>query len=388
MKTKKKFGLASLCLFLFFSPILEGYSNTYLAIGSVWLGTAVAVIWLVETFFINSVKVNFPLICLIVLSSWMFSTALWSMDAYTSIDHGIRLMMVTILYLMVFDTVRSESNLRIAILAYTAGVTFVSISAFYNIVSGISYANLSNRYSASGFDPNNFGLMLSSAIPLVFYLVSCSGLIMRAISIVVVLFFSLLIISSASRAATFSLIIVLLLCLVPNRVGFRQIIGALGMCLVAFIIFLQFVDLIPDAAIARVSQGALHDSGGGRLDAWGVILRSFGDRPIFGHGAGTTFLVFGIQAHNTFFSTLFEGGLIALSVWSAFIGVSIRYGIRLFMGRASYSEAVLSVSLFPLLIAVSTLNWEYRKSLFVIFAFIAVAHSLRESGSLSRRCLI
>lgn len=388
MKTKKKFGLASLCLFLFLFPVLEGYSNTYLAIGSVWLGTAVAVIWLVETLFVNSVKVNFPLICLIIFSSWMFSTTLWSMDAYTSIGHGIRLMMVTILYLMVFDTVRSESNLRIAILSYTAGVTFVSISAFYNIVSGISYASLSNRYSASGFDPNNFGLILSSAIPLIFYLASRSGLTMRAISIAVVSFYSLLIISSASRAATFSLIIVLILCLFPNRVGIRQIIGVLGTCLVAVIIFLQFGDFIPDAAIARIAQGVSHDSGGGRLDVWRIILSSFVDRPIFGHGAGTTFFVFGVQAHNTFFSTLFEGGLISLAVWSTYIGVSIRYGIRLIIDWSSYSERVLSVSLFPLLIAVSTLNWEYRKSLFVVLAFIAVAHSLRESRSLSRRGLI
>lgn len=380
MSKRKPISFVFLCIYLFCFPVLEGYSNTYFAIGSVGLGGAIAAVWVGETIITRSAYFNLAALVFFLYCLWMLATVAWSFDPGVSIGHCFRLMLVFIFYVIVCDTIRTKAEFVASISVYLSGVLVIAASGFINVYTGSSYADLSNRYSASGFDPNNFGLILASTVPLIFVVMSGKRAGYKIIGLGVLSLFVFLIISSASRAAAISLALVLLMMLVVRLESKMIIKGILagGTVFVFFVFFFQ--DIIPELALDRLFIGVRDDAGGGRADIWMAALNKMEGFFLGGHGAGVTQFLLGDQAHNTFISALFEGGAIAAIGWVCFWLIHLYYGFSISWRKKVLVDRLLVVSIVPVLIAASTLNWEYRKPLFLLLGFVAVSYRLKDNS--------
>lgn len=380
---RKPVSFIFLCIYLFSFTILEGFSNTYFAVGSIGLGGLVAIFWLLESFYLKSFRLNVGSVVLFVFVWWMFATVVWSYDPAVSLGHVFRLLLVLILYVMTFDIIRTNDDLLTAISAYLLGVSIVGVSGFVNVYTGTTYGDLSNRYSASGFDPNNFGLILASAIPLVFISLTKMSIHARVFGLLLIALFMFLIISAASRAGAVALAIVLI-GLMVLRFDAKQLvrISFVG-ALVALVFHFFLSDLVPEMALNRLSMNAGDDAGGGRFDIWSAAVRSLSGSVLEGNGAGVSFSMLGDQAHNTFISALFEGGVIGLFFWVVFWCTHFWYAAVFTLRKQGIVGALLVLSLVPILIAAVTLNWEFRKPLFLVMAFIAIWYKLGSDQSVS-----
>lgn len=379
-EVRKAWSFYALCLFVLTFPMLEGYSNATGGGGTTLLGLLLAVVWLIESLLRRRVRLNQGLVILTLFCIWMVCTSLWSENDEISIGLIFSYVMIFAFYLIVQDVLTSRSDIRMLIAFYLVGVGVLASTAFVNIGAMNTYAELSNRYSADGTDPNNFGMMLATAIPLLLFASDQASARVKVLAIVVMAAVAYLILATASRASA--------ICLVFGMSGFllrarnpRQMWLALFSLSLLAVLFLIFViQYIPEAAYERLIGGVKEIGADDRFKIWGVI---FGDSGHFfqGLGAGVTFDVLGIQAHSTFASAFFEGGLVGASLWVVFWLIHAKYMIKALRFPDKRMTVYLFLSYLILLVAASSLNWEFRKPLYVLMAIYSswLAVQRRES---------
>lgn len=374
----KRISFVALSIFVLAFPILEGFSNTVYPVGSLLLGILVAVIWLLESLITMRIRFSLEARVLFLFTCWMVFTLSWSADAYSSLNSVIRLVSCLILYVLVTDLVDTERRFIVTIYCYLLGVFVISVSAFENISSQSTYNDLSNRYSASGFDPNSFGFISASALPLILIAIHRRKLVTRMVGLVLGVGLIYLIISSASRAAagaTALVVVGMILIFFSARRIFWFLIWTL---IAAAIFYFLFIDIIPDLAIDRLINMKA-DDGGGRLLIWRDAFRMIPDHLLLGHGYGMSLLFLGEQAHNTFVSAFFEGGIVAFLLWSYFWGIHLYRATKNgTIGSKNVFSMALLLSLFSILGAAFTLNWEYRKTMYLIMGLSVAYQEIRK----------
>jgi hypothetical protein len=347
---------------------MEGSANEFGSIGAALPGFFLALFWLLSKLMNRSIGYTNGVFLLLFFCIWMITTFFWSRHQYVTLNAIFSYTMIFVFYWLVSDTIRKQEDFLLAIACYVAGLLLLSMTAITNIADDVGYGGLYNRYSADGTDPNNFGMMLVTSLPLLVILCLLTKKILHiAICIIIFIFFSYLILSTASRTASISLMLVLI---ISPLILSRNLKSFVVNVTIAFVVLLALEavgGIIPENALERLFSGFVILGADERFLVWKDILYLRGIE-IFGIGAGATYAEIGIQAHNTFFSALFEAGLLGFILWALFW---LHHILSLFSLRQRSNMQIRNLLLLTLLllfVASVTLNWEFRKPLFFILA--------------------
>lgn len=361
----KNISFGFLIFYILLFHFMESYSNSLVQVGTYFLALPLVAFWFFETL-VNK-KINFYKLSYVgfIYCLYMLFTCIWSNYIDYSIDYFFRFFSVFLLYIIINDLVSNLDRVFKVIYAYVLGVLPIGINALLNIFSGITYQDLSNRYSADGFDPNNFGIILNITTIFVYILIF-NKKINILFGFLSVCLLSFLILSTGSRASLgiFLLGLVLVLSLFTWRKPLFLPIFIIGFLIFGYFLF----DLIPANSLERALSGVnVEDES--RFIFWKYIVSSVdGIRFIFGYGIGTVVPYFGYNAHNTFVSNFFEGGLIAFILWFIFIFSHYFNIVYFYIKTKNVMLVLFFIAFLAMLGGLFTLNWEFRKDLFILLS--------------------
>lgn len=361
----KKFSYFFLLVYIFFFHILESYSNSAVQIGTYFLAFPLFLCWILESIFSKIGVFYRSELLLIFYIFYALLTCVWSWDINYSFNYFFRFFSVALLYVIMLDLIRDSNRLFQALLVYVLGVLLIALSGLKNIIYNQSYNEWTGRFSANGFDPNNFGIILNIAVIFI-YLLIFNKKIKFIFAVPIIFLFSFLIFSTGSRASLG--VFVLGLFLISLLVGVRKPIILFMFPVFLFIFSDVLFEYIPIDSLNRAMSGVdMQDED--RFLIWRLIIDKVdGFNFLIGHGFGTTVPLIGMNAHNTFISNYFEGGFLGLLSWSAFIFYHYIIIIISIIKTKSFNAIFIFIALIILLGALLTLNWEFRKDLFILFA--------------------
>lgn len=372
----KRWTFYLLIVFVLCFPFLEGLANTIeIPLGTKLLGLLLTLVWLIETLGRRRVRVSFGLILFFAYLALNISSVFWAMDINLSLKRVFGYFQVIIFYWIICDVVSSELEAKILIQAFVIGVVLVVIDAFVNVSSHTMYNEIW-RFSASGTDPNNFGVMVALAVPLAFALGQATVGPRRYFNLVFIPFAVAAIGVSGSRTALFALIPslfwILFYAIGSARLSRIFIIALLGVGTVFLV-----RTLVPTHLFERLGTLSLNETHGfnNRFLIWTVGLEAAAQHPLTGVGAGNFIVTSapflgsgqGMAAHNIFIGSLVELGipglLLLIGLWSWHVLILARTRC----GNFSIKRAIL-LGLLSGLIGSMGLNWEVRKPIYLFWS--------------------
>ena len=321
---------------------------------------------------------NAALLLAALFVAWSAATWFWSLDPDATLRRLRTFAELLAMFWLIWNSCRTPARQRHLIQAYVFGAAAASSLAFWRYLHDRQTYYL--RYAASGFDPNDFGLVLALSVPLALYLALRDRSPRRWIYLLIAPAAIAAVFLTASRASLLATFVSLTFALfawraadVTFRVVSLTLMAALALSLVRFAPAPQRKRLatIPN----EITQGTLHD----RTRIWKSGLKALKQHPILGVGSGAypkavePWLgrpkVAGFQyvAHNTFLSVLVESGAIGFAVFALLLGTLALY---------AWTMPPLERSLWLVVSAawtagVFTLTWEHYKPTWLIMAMIA-----------------
>jgi O-antigen ligase len=312
---------------------------------------------------------HLPLALFVVWSAW---TCLWSHEReLTEQRIGTNIQLLVLLWL-IWQSVREQRQLRIVLQGFVLGACCAALLTVGK--SDGLYAPGDVRYSGTGADPNELGLMMALSLPMAYYLSRTAAtkfgrrfwLVPMPVCIAAVVF-------TASRGASFTTVVALLAISIWHvnsspRMRFAPII--VGVLLLA--VGLAFA---PKANIERIGTLESEISTGhvgSRGAIWKAGLQVFRERPWTGVGAAS--FEFAVEpiigrtlvAHNVYVSVLTETGIIGFLIFSLAIVSCIVMGVHL-----SLPERPLWLIVMLLwCIGVMSLTFEYKKATWAVFGLV------------------
>lgn len=323
---------------------------------------------------------NVALVLAAALVAWSCLTYLWSMDRAATAVRARTLIELLAMLWLIWDQCRGARRQFDLMRAYTLGAVAASSIAFFRYVTN-QQTNY-RRFAATGFDPNDFGLILSLAIPMALYL----GLRERgwlawcfraAVPILAAAVFL-----TASRTALVATFVAFAFAFwtwrrasLPQRALTAAVLLALGLSLFHFGPAPQRNRLATIGT--ELKRGTLHN----RTRIWKTGLKVLKKHPALGVGAAafpeavspwlgkSDSAGFLVVAHNTFLSVLVECGAAGFAVFALLLGT-----LAVFVWMMPATERALwTVMLAVWAVGVSTLTWEHYKPTWLIIALITTA---------------
>ncbi len=320
---------------------------------------------------------NAVLISAALLVAWFALTYFWSLDRPATLLRMKTFAELLALVWLIWDECRGPVRQRQLLAAYVAGAVAASANAFWRYAHHQQTYYL--RYAATGFDPNDFGLILALAVPPALYLMRRERGWLRWFSMSALFAVIPAILLTASRTAMVASFVAFLFAVITWRasdpaykLASAAAIAALaaGPLLLAPAPQRNRLQTLP----AELNRGTFH----GRTRIWKTGLKVLKRHPILGIGSGAypravepwlgTPGVPGAQyvAHNTFLSVLVESGVIGFALFSL-----LAFFLAIFIGAMPFPERALwCVMLAVWAVGVSTLTWEQYKPTWLIVALI------------------
>jgi O-antigen ligase len=372
--TRGRVVFALLSLIAFAIPwentlVLPGLGTISRLLGLVTLPVALFAI-------LHSGRVRMPSAALILMGvfvAWGSLSYWWTTDAEATITAITTWLQCLGLVWLIWELAPQRERLLMLARAYVLG-TLVSCGDTI-----LSYANhstrLYERYAASGFDPNDLGLLLALSLPISFYLATIpryhgAAWLYRLQQVAVIVAIGL----TSSRAALIALIVALSYLPVASLKMTLQQKCSIFMALV--IATGAAMTFLPESSWKRWSgtanelkEGTLSD----RRLIWAVGFEMFRLHPLAGIGAGAfsqgvrSIWPRGQVAHNTFLSVLVEEGVIGLGFLLLLL-LSLALQV---LKLPNPERAVWLLVLATWVVGVNSLTWEPRKSTWFFFALVA-----------------
>lgn len=371
-------------LYLILYPIIEGISNQYLPIGTVALGLIVALVWLAELVNSRSLVFSYGHILLSLFTFWNITSYFWSLDKDRTLERSISLFLVMVIYWVVTDIVHKKDDFARLCYSYSLGALILALTGVYNIIAGNSYNDLSNRYSGIGYDPNNFGIFILSAVPIFDQAIREFRKPSPILSWVFLAFMTIVALSTGSRSALIAAGIINLYMIVSNvslkRNALRSVTALTTFALLLGVTWRAQSTFIPVEALTRASSELAVSGEDERSLIWREAFSMWLDDWLIGVGSNAFYSVsdVGFQIHNTFISALAELGIVGFLIWASLWLAHIALIVR--CGRANRVLAFgLTCAFGCVLIGALTLNWEARKPLYLVWGLIGAA------GAISKR---
>ncbi|QFP75893.1 O-antigen ligase [Deinococcus sp. AJ005] len=377
----KEWSRYLLYMFLILYPITEGFSNDSFPIGNLFVVALLVFLWIIETLRDRRLFITHSSIVLFALSFWTIASFFWSTDQDKTISRIMSLIPIVLVYLIIIDLVRSVAALHRFLYSYCIGAIILALTAVFNIINGVRYEGLYNRFSAIGYDPNNFGIFIMSSVPLFDYLIQTSKPNSLWYSWAYYIFCLSLALSTGSRGAIIcgAIVSLYMLFLRINILKNSKLIIKNMILMLMAIYSLYFLTqyFIPPEALERFSNQIVSSADDSRASIWQESYTLWNNHWLIGIGANTTSsnTVSDTQAHNTFISSFSELGLIGGTLWLIAWIAHIIYAIRIYKTRPNLSIS-LTIAIACVMIGALTLNWEARKPLYIVWAAAASSISI------------
>lgn len=319
---------------------------------------------------------NVPRIPAITLLSayvaWCIATYFWSFDPSNTTIRSITLVSILMMTLSIVISVDKESDIHRIAKWFVYGSIISAISTIQSFL--VKSEAVYQRYAASGFDPNDLGLILSIAIAFCGIATKAPKSRLESLVLNVAPFLMAgAVLLTASRASFLTASIALFYVLLTRMKGSIKAKVAYSLAVALFIYFLP--SIIPNTSFNRlqtisseIQDGNLNN----RSDIWRAAINVNGDHFFAGVGSGafpqaiTKYYPYPIVAHNMFISVLVETGMVGLLLFLAIILLCIYSSFKI----SSFTSRTLLVSCIVLLIGTSALSWEHRKSTWIVLSLM------------------
>lgn len=305
---------------------------------------------------------------------WQIASIMWSMDRSMTMERIKTYVQLVLMIMVLWDLYLTTANIKHGLQAYVWGAYMLIGGTFYNFLLGISFVN-SGRYSAGESNPNDMGLVLALGIPLAWHLImqsQKSDKFYRMLTVLNYLYIPLAIIAiilTASRTSfilIFPSLIFLLFTMKQMKLTIRLLI------MITFLVAaFTLQSFVPSSSFDRLSEtseslatGDLTGRGAIWQQGWAVFLQ----HPLLGVGSGAYASVIPLHQppHNIYLAILTETGIIGFCTFALLLGV---VGYAFYLNPRS-DLLMWGVVLLIWMIGVSALNWEFRKTTWLILTLL------------------
>lgn len=312
-----------------------------------------------------------------IFVAWSAFSWLWSIDPGATVARVATLAQLLAMMWLIWELCRGPRRQAQLMSAYVLGAVVGAGVTFFRY--SMSMQTYYRRYAATGFDPNDFGLILAVAIPFALYLAYRHGGWWQWAWYASGLFVIAALLLTASRTAlicTFVGFLFVPLMWRQLRNGQRLACGVLLGYLIV-----SLVGIAPSASRERLStipgeitQGSMNS----RKTIWKSGARYWLQHPVLGAGAGAypeaVRPELGVPslkdaryvAHNTFLSVSVETGILGFALFTLFLG-TVALSIWTMHGT---ERAFWAVMLLVWCTGVLTLTWEHYKVTWMLFALV------------------
>jgi len=325
---------------------------------------------------------------MVAFALWSCASIIWTVDPESTTVRVLTYLQLLLLAWLIWLLVDNETRVRGLLQSYILGVGVCAIGTITNLMSGHGYSALedvdgeirhSDRYTATGLNPNDLGLMLALSIPMTFYLLvrrkqSPALSLLRWIQFVLCVAAVLLTGSRGGLLATLAALVAFPLTYryLPRwqkGIAIAACVGAVacGVFLVPPDTWQRFFNLGTE-----ISKGTMTH----RTQIWVASVDVFRDHPILGVGsAAHPMAIVGILArplvaHNTFLSVLVELGIPGELLLVGLLGAAFYCAWRM----RGLERILWVVSLATWCVGVCGGTWEYRKTTWFLISLL-VAHA-------------
>ena len=323
---------------------------------------------------------NAALLLAILFVAWSAASWFWSLDPSATVRRIRTFAELLAMFWLIWNSCRTPERQRHLMQAYVFGAVAASGVAFWRYLHHHQTYYL--RYAASGFDPNDFGLVLAISVPLALYLALREPRPLRWIYLAMVPIVMAAVLLTASRASLIATFVAFTFTFFTWRAADRTfrvvslvLMAALGLSLVRFAPAPQRNRLatIP----TEITRGTLHD----RTRIWKAGLKVLKQHKMIGVGSGAypeavepwlgKPMVAGFQyvAHNTFLSVLVECGMVGFAIYALLLATLLFFILTL----PPLERSLWLVVAGSWAVGVFTLTWEHYKPTWLIMAMITTA---------------
>ena len=319
--------------------------------------------------------------------AWNAVSYFWSSDPIKTFARASTYLQLVLLAWLIWQEARTSRACVALMKAYIAGTAFACADAIitrHPVHGGVA------RFSIG--DPNDFGVVVVIAMIMAYHVaVTASSRLTRMMCSLFLPLGALAIFMTASRTAVIALGVATLVMLCDARNFRARRLAVIG--LMAAIMALVVVHSVSQSQLERIASTRSEVAGGSldqRTTQWAMSVRTFGEHPILGIGAGTfrdvSLQATGVSspAHSVFLGVLADTGVPGLILFVAVL-VTLIPGFAQLAGNTR--RAWIAIGLVWLLGAF-TLSWEHRKiTWFLVFLLVAqIAASREERASRKSPC--
>lgn len=307
---------------------------------------------------------------------WVSFTIFWSYNIQNSLTVWLTAIQIILMIQLINEVVDTKNDLLFLIKAFLLGIFTSVISIILSFINGVSYTIYDLRFTAFGTDPNDVGVTLAIAIPILWYLILNEK--DKVFLLISKIFFPLIIFSivlTGSRGALLTAIVALLI--IPFTYNKLKTIHKILTLIIFSVLTMILIKVVPVSVVERIFSIRDELSSGNvsnRTDLWYAGLKVFSENPIQGVGIGAfadsvqSYLGYGYVAHNTFISILVEQGLVGFCIFLLIL-------VYLFVNSRNLENKeyiMWRVVIVTWCIGVFSLTWEFQKVTWLIFSFISI----------------
>jgi O-antigen ligase len=307
---------------------------------------------------------------------WICMSAFWAIARQESVLSDINTdLQILVMIWVIWEAAPTVSRFTSLLQAYVLGAYVAAGSTIYNYLTGAAIKTDTTRFSASGFDPNDLGMLLALALPMAWYIAShATNPVQRWLNRLYFVMGTFAILLTSSRGALVAALVALAVIpwtLTQVRPGLKVaiVVIALGSAVVA-------VQLVPEKSFERlattkseISEGTLNS----RLRIWKEGIGLIPAHPLEGVGPAGWYPAVGMRIgnvapHNTYLAIAVEEGLVGLFLYLLLFAVILK---RL-MALPTFERRVGLGQLATLMIAILPLGWHQNKASWLVLALLAV----------------
>lgn len=339
------------------------------------MGLVLAAFWLLAVISTGKIRTPGPFhFVFLLFILWHVLSTLWTIDPALTLGRLSAYIQLIGLVYIIWDLYTTPAAVKRGLQAYILGA-YVSVGSLLgNFVAGNE--TLTGRFTATGFDPNNIGVILALGVVPAWHLATSDGqgrlaFLFRTINYLYLPAAALAVLLTGSRGALIA-IAAAGSYVILNVTRLRPAARNLAVVLLLLALFLV-PSVLPSETLGRlatVDESIADRDLNGRFAIWLEGIDAFAERPLLGAGSSAFRAAVGSGkvAHNSFLSVLVEVGLVGFTLFAILLAMTIVQAARLPKPESRLWLAIMAV----LFIGVLSLNWAQRKQ-FWLFPSLLVA---------------
>lgn len=342
------------------------------------IGLMVAVLWLATVAITGRFRGLHPFhaaVFLFVL--WKVASVFWSVSVDVTVGSLQTYLQLFFLVLILWDLYTTQEALTAGLQTYVLGAYVSVASIVKNQVTGNTA--LYERFSATGFQVDDIGVILALGIPVAWYLATSerykkSLYALKLLNYAYVPIALLGIALTGTRTALVAAMPALLYGMgTLNRIRIAGRV-AIFVALVAALFVVQ--SYVPQSSFDRLSttgESISDNDLNGRVNIWRYGVATFMEHPLIGIGSGAFRSAEERKvAHNTYLSILVEEGIVGFIIFGAILAVAFAQVVRQPKWEARFWLTVLVVWA----LGAFTLTWEPRKQTWLFLSMAVISANL------------